>query len=206
MNQGIHAAPLAPCHARRGRRRRERGAAVFVVVLLITMLLGIGVFAARSASLSTSTSGHERQMTQAQYLAEYGLLLSYAELNTKALKDWRNQAFNPQSTCFGQGDMKLRRCVKYCSFNGALATLSQEGQTPLDPLGLGSPEVLGSFCVELTDWIPTSIPQPGTGQNLTSYSVTATSVAVVRGTALDPHGGSASTQITRAYITTGATP
>jgi hypothetical protein len=206
MNQGIHASPPLPCHARRARRGRERGAAVFVVVLLMTMLLGIGFFAAHSASLATATSGHQRQMTQAQYLAEYGLLMSYAELNTKALKDWRNQAYNPQSTCFGQADLKLRRCVKYCSFNGAQATLGLAGQAPLDTLSLGSPGIQGSFCVELTDWIPTSIPQPGTGQNLTSYSVTATSIAVVRGAALDPVGGSSSTQITRAYITTGATP
>jgi hypothetical protein len=206
MNQGIHAAPHARCLARRARRGRERGAAVFVVVLLITMLLGIGIFAARSASLSTATSGHERQMTQAQYLAEYGVLLSYAELNTKALKDWRKQAFAPQSTCFGQDSLKLRRCVKYCSFKGAQETLGREGQAPLDLLGLGSTQIEGSFCVELTDWTPTPIPQPGSGQTLTSYSVTATSVAVVRGTAPDPLGWSSSTQMSRAYITTGAIP
>lgn len=200
----------------RARRGRERGAAIFIVVLLISMLLGIGLFAARSASLSTATSGHGRQMTQAQYLAEYAILLSWAELNKgPVLPKIISEAKNPAlpSPCYGQTDPLLLapHCVRYC-YKAAQDKLAAQGQVPLEELGLGSAQIEADFCVELTDWTPSPFPVAGSATTLKTYSVTATSIAVVRARPKDPaspqdaSGYSSSVQMSRAYLTTLAVP
>jgi hypothetical protein len=186
------------------RRRRERGAAIFIVVLLITMLLGIGLFAARSASLSTSASGHARQMTQAQYLAEYGILMSKVrmdsgELNPKLL------GVNVPSRCHGQTDIQLSRCIVYRSSPEA-ERLEQQGQRLIDASGLGAPHITGDFQVELTDWTLTASPTPGMSADQKRYRVTLTSIGRVYSRPQDPAspsdttGWASSTQLSRAYM------
>jgi hypothetical protein len=203
MTQRITAMSPARRAAIRARRGRERGAAVFVVVLLISMLLGIGLFAARSASLATAASGHARQMTQSQYLAEYGILLSRAELDdTQAVQVWRDLALKPGAACYGQAQMSNPHCAVYCS-QRAQAKLAAGSQNMLEAWSLGSDKTEGIFCVQLTDWKRSDIPQPGTDGSLKPYAVTATSIAVVRNqNAQDTVGWSTSTQMSRAYLTT----
>ncbi len=91
----------------RGRpaaRSRERGAARLVVVLVVTLLMGIGAFAARSAHLATAASGSERQMTQARYVAEYGLMFATAKLSNGGALAYLQAMRSPGPTevCFGQ--------------------------------------------------------------------------------------------------------
>lgn len=192
------------------RRGRERGATVFVVALLITMLLGIGVFAARSSSLATATSGHARQMTQAQYLAEYGVLLARAEIDearaAQAFRDLSRSRPMP-SPCYGQSQLPDPRCVVYC-YERAQAKLAGASQNLFETRSLGSLQTAGIFCVQLTDWTRSSIPQPGTAVgSLTPFGVTATSIAVIRNNATpDAIGYSTSTQMSRAYMTTVPIP
>jgi type II secretory pathway component PulK len=100
----------------RVRRTSERGASLLVVVLVISLLMGIGVFAARSAHLATTSSGHERQMTQARYVAEYGLLIAVAKLSSQGAQSYVNQATNPSvapgQNCYGQSLVKTPTCYK----------------------------------------------------------------------------------------------
>ena len=188
-------------------RAGERGATVFVVVLLITMLLGIGMFAARSASLAQSSSGHERQMTQAQYVADYGVAFSKALLDGPLFQAIKNNALDPEfakkQSCSAAGP-----CYKICDtdypefafFPTSSLGASQSSQTALE----------AHFCVELTDWIQLP-PPPGMGSNLNlhAYRVTATAVGQVRikntgaPNKLDKAAAwTSSTQLSRAYFTT----
>lgn len=185
-----------------GHRRRERGAAVFIVVLLVTMLLGIGMFAARSASLATATSGHERQMTQAQYLAEYGVFLARAELDdTAKVQAWRDYARDTTKPdhCPSQAQMLSPRCAVY-SFR--TATTKLVGQSVLEPWSLGSTQITGDFNVYLSGWYKPLSPAAGTDLGLTPRQVIVTSVAVVRSAQPDAVGWMTSTQVSRAYFTT----
>lgn len=196
---------------RRAIRAGERGAAVLVVVLLITMLLGIGMFAARSASLAAGSSGHERQMTQAQYVADYGVAFSKAVLDGPMLQGVKNKAIDPafyaKQNCAAPGP-----CYKICDtdypdlafFPTKSLGASQSIQTQLE----------GHFCVELTDWHDEPQAQPGMGSNmkLSTYRVTATSVGQVRiksagknPSQLDPTASwTSGTELSRAYFTTKA--
>jgi hypothetical protein len=197
MNQGTSL-------ALRARRKRERGAAIFVVVLLITMLFGIGLFAARSASLSTAASGHERQMTQAQYLAEYGILMSKTRMDRGELNPKLLGVNIPR--CHGQADIPLSRCIVYRSSTEA-ERLAEQGQPLLDASGFGSPHITGDFQVELTDWTLSASPSPGTSVDQKHYRVTVTSIGRVYSKPQDPAnpsdttGWSSSTQMSRAYMT-----
>jgi hypothetical protein len=195
--------------ATRARSRAgERGATMFVVVLLITMLLGIGMFAARSASLASSSSGHGRQMTQAQYVADYGITFSKALLDGPLFQAIKNNALDPafaaNQSCSATGP-----CYKVCDtdypefafFPRSSLGAPQSSQTELE----------AHFCVELTDWIQLP-PPPGMGNNLNlhAYRVTATAVGQVRirNTGSDPKkldaaaAWTSSTQLSRAYFTT----
>ena len=97
-------------------RSRERGATLFVVLLVILLLMGIGVLSARSAQLATQASGSERQMTQARYVAEYGLQFAAARLGSLNAGSYLNTMIGqqdsknltsppkppPKDLCFGQ--------------------------------------------------------------------------------------------------------
>lgn len=196
MKQGI-----SP--ALRARRRQERGAAIFIVVLLITMLFGIGLFAAQSASLSTSASGHARQMTQAQYLAEYGILMSKVRMDSGELNPKLLGENLPR--CHGQADIPLAKCIVYRSSTEA-ERLTQQGQHLIDASGFGAPHITGDFQVELTDWTLTASPAPGMSVDQKRYRVTVTSIGRVYSTPDDPTnpsdktGWSSSTQLSRAYM------
>jgi hypothetical protein len=79
----VHA-PVVTKHHGRSRRTGERGAAVFVVVMAITLLTAVGLFAAHSATLVDQAAGYSRVARQAQYMTEYGALLTIAELGSGA--------------------------------------------------------------------------------------------------------------------------
>lgn len=196
--------PRPPAISRAIRRKRERGAAIFVVVLLVTMLLGIGIFASRSASLATATSGHERQMTQAQYMAEYGALLARSELDdTSSVQAWLNLAYQAKipTECAGQDLMTSPHCVVY-RYDKATTKLTAQGQNMLEPWSLGSPQIDGLFTVYMTGWYTWDSPPPGSDTTLTPYLVTVRSVGVVRLKQPDAVGWSTSTQMLRSDFIT----
>jgi hypothetical protein len=80
-------------------RSRQRGAAVFIVVMVITLLTAVGIFAARSASLVDVASGYNRQSLQTQYVADYGVLLTAAELSTDAASAYTTVARAGNDDC-----------------------------------------------------------------------------------------------------------
>ncbi len=133
---------------------------MFIVVLVITMLTAIGLFAAHAATLSTIASGHQRQMTQTHYLAEYGLSLAIAWLEDKgganvtmvqAVRptsgDWRCSAPpavmpDPPPYCF---------VIMPQTIEGEVAEELLEPPTADAPGSMGRAQVGWNFKTELTD-------------------------------------------------------
>ncbi|AUX21344.1 hypothetical protein SOCEGT47_018260 [Sorangium cellulosum] len=161
--------------ARTHRRAGERGAAVFIVVLVITMLTAIGLFAARAATLSTVASGHERQMTQTQYLTEYALSLALAELERAgSLNEVDAAVFHSRlAGSPPQCSTPSLDSAPYCfSFlpptldNKATEELLDppapgDASTPAAPGSLGHADIGWSFRVELADKTNAMTSPPG---------------------------------------------
>lgn len=63
-------------------RGQERGTVIFVVLMVLTVLSAIGIFASRSAGLNQRTAGYSRQVTEAQYIADFGVNAMRYELTT----------------------------------------------------------------------------------------------------------------------------
>jgi hypothetical protein len=169
------------------QRARERGATLFVVVLVMTLLLGIGAYAARSAQLATAASGSERQMVQARYVAEYGLMFATAKLSNPAAQSFLYQMGHPQpaTLCYGQNAaMPSRSCYQMLA-----ADITQELGTSYnvcDPVNAGNPGSLGmsntecDFRVELSD-LSEGVVVPGNAKSaLKFWYVTGTSTGQVR--------------------------
>ncbi len=206
-------------------RSRERGAALFVVVLVIVLLMGIGAFAARSAHLATAASGSERQMTQARYVAEYGLMFASAKLSNGGAQAYLSAMRNPQPTelCYGQQNTPAfqgRSCYRMMKYELQLE-LGAQGFNVCDAAAGGQPGSLGfenaecDFVVELSD-IGEGFTMPGDSSNgkLKFWYVTASStgqvrrpVAVAGGAALDPSSAeSSATQTVRSRLLVGPFP
>jgi hypothetical protein len=212
------------------RRSRQRGAALFLVVLVITLLMGVGMFAARSAGLAAAASGSERQMTQARYVADYGLSFAAAKLSNGGAQTYLNLMRNPVNTgaspelCFGQNvNMTQRTC--YRVLKSDLDTdfgNAGGGFNVCDPVAAGVPGSLGmgnaecDFVVEVSD-LSEGFTLPGfalgPGKALKFWYVTGTASGQVRvkntgGTAgLDATSAeSSSTQTVRSHILVGPFP
>ena len=211
------------------RRSRQRGATLFVVVLVITLLMGIGGFAARSAHIATAASGSERQMTQARYVAEYGLLFAAAKLSNGAAQQYLQMLRTPINTgptpelCFGQTITMLQRTcyrVLAADVTNDLAGASSTYNV-CEPVVGGAPGSLGmanaecDFVVELSD-LSEGFTLPGFdlghGKSLKFWYVTGTATGQVRivntgGNALDTTSAeSSSTQTLRSHILVGPFP
>ena len=81
------------------KRHNQRGAAVFIVVMVIPLLTAVGIFAARSATLVDVASGYNRQSLQTQYVADYGVLLTAAELSTESVAAYMSVARAGDDDC-----------------------------------------------------------------------------------------------------------
>jgi Tfp pilus assembly protein PilX len=208
------------------RRSRQRGAALFLVVLVVTLLLGIGAFAARSAGLAAAASGSERQMTQARYVAEYGLTFAAAKLSTGAAQTYLQLMRNPVATelCFGQNTTMIQRsCYRVLESDVANDfTNASSSFSVCQPVASGAPGSLGmanaecDFVVELSD-LSEGFTLPGYdlghGKSLKFWYVTGTATGQVRivntagPTALDATAAeSSSTQTLRSHILVGPFP
>jgi hypothetical protein len=205
------------------KRARERGATLFVVVLVMTLLLGIGTFAARAAHLATAASGSERQMTQARYVAEYGLGFATAKLSNGGAQSYLGRlrspavaelcacqtAATPQRTCYRMLETDIQNDLG-TAFNVCDKT------NGLVPGSMGMANVECDFVVELTD-LSQGFTLPGfslkAGKALKFWYVTATSTGQVRlsntlgAGALDATSAESSgTQTVRSRILAGPFP
>jgi Tfp pilus assembly protein PilX len=117
------------------QRARERGATLFVVLLVITLLMGIGTFAARSAAVATNASGSERQMTQARYVAEYGLTYAAAKLSNGGAQSYLQRIRTPPSTeiCYGQTTTMAQRTCYRMLYADAQNDLNAGGYNMCEP-------------------------------------------------------------------------
>jgi PilX N-terminal len=201
------------------RRSRERGAALFVVLLVVTLLLGVGAFAARAAHLATAASGSERQMTQARYVAEYGLTFATAKLSNGGALSYINAMKSPTDLCFGQTALMPtppRSCYKMFATD-VQNEIGGQGFTVCDLTNGSAPGSLGmagaecDFAVELSDLsegFTMSGGQLGPGK-LKFWYVTGTSTGQVRlintpaGTLSATSAESSSTQTVRSRILVG---
>jgi hypothetical protein len=209
-------------------RSRQRGATIFVVVLVITLLMGIGSFAARSAHLATAASGSERQMVQARYVAEYGMMFATAKLSNPAAQSFLDAMAHPTATtlCNGQtAAMPGRSCYQMLATD-VTTELTSGGLNICDPAAPPTPGSLGlsntqcDFRVELTDLSPGPVAAGNSGASSNSsgpggsnpsrfWYITGTSTGQVRivntgGAALDPTSAeSTSTQTLRSRIVAG---
>lgn len=197
-------------------RSRQRGATLFVVVLVITLLMGIGAFAARSAHLATAASGSDRQMVQARYVAEYGLMFATAKLSNPAAQSFLYAMGHPPATllCYGQNAlMPSRSC--YTMLAADITSELAGNYNVCDPVVAGNPGSLGmsntecDFKVELSD-LSEGVVMPGnTKSALKFWYVTGTSTGQVRlvntgGASLDPTSAeSTATQTLRSRILVG---
>jgi len=208
------------------RRSRQRGATLFVVVLVITLLMGIGGFAARSSQVATAASGSERQMTQARYVAEYGMLFATAKLSNGGAQRYLQLMRTPVNTgtpelCYGQNTLMPQRTCYRVLANDVQNDISGNGFNVCDkavgttPGTLGLANVECDFNVELTDLsegFTMSGFDLGHGKALKFWYVTATSTGQVRivntgAGALDATSGeSSSTQTLRGRVLVGPFP
>jgi hypothetical protein len=202
--------------ARVARRARERGATLFVVLLVVMLLMGIGSFAARSAQFATAAGGADRQMTQARYVAEYGMMFATAKLSNPAAQSFLYAVGHPSNTtlCYGQlTTMPSRTCYQMLAsditseFAGAnFICTAASGSTP-GSLGMAAAEC--DFSVELTDLSDGFVMPGNTHGSLKFWYVTGTSTGQVRLVntgvgALDPTSAeSSSTQTLRSRILVG---
>jgi hypothetical protein len=197
------------------------------VVLVMTLLLGIGAFAARSAGFAAAASGSERQMTQARYVAEYGLTFAAAKLSTGAAQTYLQLVRNPTSTevCYGQdpATMTQRTCYRVLKSDVTNdLTNANSSYSVCQAVVLGAPGSLGmantecDFVVELSD-LSEGFTLPGydlgRGQALKFWYVTGTASGQVRyvntagSSGLDATSAqSSSTQTVRSHILVGPFP
>jgi hypothetical protein len=212
------------------RRSRGRGAALFLVVLVITLLMGIGAFAARSAGLAAAASGSERQMTQARYVAEYGLTFATAKLSNGGAQTYLQLMRNPVNTgptpelCFGQNINMIQRTCYRVLYTDVVNDFTNAGTTfnVCEPVNGGAPGSLGmanaecDFVVELSD-LSEGFTLPGFdlghGKALKFWYVTGTASGQVRivnkggSSGLDATSAeSSSTQTLRSHILVGPFP
>jgi len=151
-------------------RANERGAALLVVLLVITLLMGMGAFAARSTRLSVATSGNERRMTQARYVAEYGLLVMQSKLSNGMGEAYIKAMGTVTDRCAGQVQtgvppmtMVAPTCLKV-PYSEVQAELFAQNFNVCDPVAGNVPGSLGlantrcDFDVELTDKSPGMVP------------------------------------------------
>jgi hypothetical protein len=159
---------------RRSRRTQQRGAALLVVLLVITLLMGIGTMAARSTRLNVSTSGNERRMTQARYVAEYGLLIMQSKLSNGLGEAYIKAMSTPTAgaLCTGQAaaGMSQPTCLKVFYQDVQTELFNQgfnvcEAATPTTPGSLGLAGAQCDFDIELTD---KSAGMPPPGQSLSN--------------------------------------
>lgn len=203
------------------RRSRQRGATLFVVVLVMTLLMGIGGFAARSAHVAAAGSGSERQMTQARYVAEYGLTFATAKLSSGAAQNYLGLMRTPLNTganpelCYGQNTtMQQRTCYRVLAMDvqndlgGAFNICDKVASGKPGSLGMANAEC--DFSVELSDLGEgTTLPGFDAKTPLKFWYVTATAIGQVRiintgTTGLDPTAAeSSSTQTVRSRILVG---
>jgi hypothetical protein len=220
----------SPSFSRLAARGRQRGATLFVVVLVITLLMGIGGFAVRSAYFSSVASGSDRQMTQARYVAEYGLTFAAAKLSTGAAQQYLQLMRNPINSgptpelCFGQNINMLQRTCYRVLASDVQTDFTNAGAAfnVCQPVAGGLPGSLGmanaecDFVVELSD-LSEGFTMPGFdlghGKSLKFWYVTGTATGQVRvvntgGVAgLDPTSAeSSSTQTLRSHILVGPFP
>jgi hypothetical protein len=212
-------------------RAGERGATLFVVILVITLLMGIGSFAARSAAVATATSGSERQMTQARYVAEYGMTFAVAKLSNGGAQSYLARLQNPPVTelCYGQTLGMLQRTCYRMFYADMQNDTTAAGLNVCEPANAAAPGSLGAvrnvgaattwaecdFSVELAD-LSEGFTMPGFdlghGKALKFWYVNATSIGQARllntgmGT-LDPISAeSSSTQQVRTRVLLGPFP
>lgn len=205
------------------RRARERGATLFVVILVVTLLLGIGSFAARAAHLATAASGSERQMTQARYVAEYGLGFATAKLSNGGGQSYLSHLRAPAATelCYCQTTTQPQRtCYRMLESDiqndlGGAFNVCDTTNGGL-PGSMGTAGVECDFVVELTD-LSEGFTLPGfslkQGKALKFWYVTATSTGQVRlantggtGALSATSAESSGTQTVRSRILTGPFP
>jgi Tfp pilus assembly protein PilX len=205
------------------RRARQRGATIFVVVLVVTLLMGIGSMAVRAAHLATAASGSERQMTQARYVAEYGLGFATAKLSNGGAQSYLSavRAPPPTTLCYCQNtNQPQRTCYQMLASDiqndlGTTFNVCDE-TTGGQPGSMGMAGTECDFTVELTD-LSQGFTLPGfnlkQGKALKFWYVTATSTGQVRiintlGTgSLSPTSAESSgTRVVRSRILTGPFP
>lgn len=211
-------------------RSRQRGTTLFVVVLVMTLLMGIGGFAVRTAYVAVSASGSERQMTQARYIAEYGLTFSTAKLSNGGAQRYLQMLRTPVNTgptpelCYGQNiNMQQRTCYRvlaldvqndFAAANSPLNVCEKVVSGAPGSLGMANAEC--DFVVEISD-LSEGFTLPGFdlghGKSLKFWYVTATSTGQVRlintggSGALDATSAeSSSTQTVRGRILVGPFP
>jgi hypothetical protein len=185
--------------------------------------MGIGAFAARSAHLATAASGSERQMTQARYVAEYGLMFATAKLSNGGAQSYLQLVRNPAPSelCYGQSvGMPQRSCYRMLALD-LQSELGNANYSVCDKVSGATPGSLGmanaecDFLVELTD-LSEGFTLPGfnlgPGKALKFWYTTATATGQVRitntgGGALDATSAeSTSTQTLRSRILLGPFP
>lgn len=221
--------PSSRPRTRWASRTGERGASLLVVLLVITLLMGIGLFTAESTRLAVATSGNERRMTQARYVAEYALLVMQSKLSNglgeaylKAMSGTYTSNGTTLDQCTGQAqaNMTAPTCAKlyYNDVKAELAAVNPPFQV-CDATSNGTPGSLGlanavcDFAIELTDKTQGTIPA-GTNvstagamgsQTLKYWFVTASATGWVR--LNDPNAANAAesstNQLLRARILAG---
>jgi hypothetical protein len=230
--------PACSTRAARSKRARlalarssERGATLFVVMLVIMLLMGIGSFAARSAAVATATSGSERSMMQARYVAEYGMTFAVAKLSNGGAQSYLAKLQNPAVTelCYGQSITMLQRTCYRIFYSDMQNDTQAAGLNVCEPAAVAAPGSLGAvrnvsgnttwaecdFSVELAD-LSEGFTMPGFdlghGKSLKFWYVNATSIGQARimntgmGT-LDPISAeSSSTQQVRSRVLLGPFP
>jgi hypothetical protein len=199
---------------RRSRGRAgQRGATLFVIVLVIAMLTGIGMFAARAASVANATSGYDRQVNQAHYVTEYGMLAVVSELTGPRRQWYLDQMVTADPGCTS---IKTQAATKTCYRFGydelemnLLAGLTGTKLVEVD--GLGASKPVADFVIEMSDRAPASEAIPGMARagdqgqvNMKYWSVTLTATGHVRpDLALNPATVTAANEAMRFHITVG---
>jgi hypothetical protein len=175
------------------RRGSERGVAVFVVVMAITLLTAVGLFTAHSAMMVDQAAGYVRLARQTQYLGEYGVLTTAAELGGGAADDYvlklEQSTGSATVRCAANQGLAGAQCFKFFTSELEGRTMAVSGSKLLEATaGDGTPgsfgrnaTTVGEMVIELTELAPVDRPVAGTELGKAAYrKVTATATAQIR--------------------------